>query len=62
MRGSNPHITYHGNKRGYIACTATATSLKADFRVVDRVTVPDQPARTARAMVVEAGRSGSVTS
>jgi alkaline phosphatase D len=61
MRGDNAHITYHSNKRGYIACTATAATMKADFRIVDRVTVPDQAARTARSMVVEAGRPGSTT-
>jgi alkaline phosphatase D len=61
IRRDNPHITYHSNKRGYIACTATATSMKADFRVVDRVTAAGQPARTARAMIVEAGRPGSQT-
>ena len=38
------------------------STMKADFRIVDRVTVPNQPARTARTMVVEAGRPGSTTS
>ncbi|HEX8030862.1 MAG TPA: alkaline phosphatase D family protein [Vicinamibacterales bacterium] len=62
LHRDNPHITYHSNRRGYIGCTATPTMMKADFRVVDRVTVPNQPARTARTMVVEAGRAGSSTS
>ena len=62
LRRDNPHLTYHSNKRGYIACTATARTMTADFRIVDRVSVPDQPARTARTMVVEAGRPGSMTS
>jgi alkaline phosphatase D len=62
MRRDNPHITYHSNKRGYLACTATPALMRADFRAVDRVTVPNQPARTARSMVVEAGRPGSTTS
>jgi alkaline phosphatase D len=62
MRRDNPHITYHSNKRGYISCTATPDAMKADFRIVDRVTVPNQPARTARTMVVEAGRAGSTPS
>jgi alkaline phosphatase D len=59
IRKDNPHVTYHNNKRGYLACTATAAAMRADFRVVDRVTIADQPARTARSMVVEAGRPGS---
>jgi hypothetical protein len=36
--------------------------MKADFRIVDRVTAPNQPAHTSRSMVVEAGRPGSTTS
>jgi alkaline phosphatase D len=59
MRRDNPHITYHSNKRGYIACTATPSTMRADFRIVDRVTVANQPAHTARTMIVEAGRAGS---
>jgi alkaline phosphatase D len=62
LRRDNPHITYHSNRRGYIACTATQTTMRADFRTVDRVTIANQPARTARTMVVEAGRAGSTTS
>ena len=62
IRKDNPHITFHSNKRGYLACTATDATMRADFRVVDRVTAPDQPARTARTMIVEAGRPGSQTS
>jgi alkaline phosphatase D len=62
MHRDNPHITFHGNKRGYVACTASAHAMRADFRIVDRVTVPNQPARTARSMIVEAGRPGSQTS
>ena len=37
-RGSNPHIRYHSNRRGYIACTATPATMRADFKVLDRVT------------------------
>ncbi len=41
MRGDNPHIKYHSARRGYIACTATPTTMRADFKILDRVTVPD---------------------
>jgi alkaline phosphatase D len=58
LRKQNPHLTFHSNKRGYVACTATPSTMRADFKVVDRVTVPDQPLRTAGSMVVEAGRAG----
>jgi alkaline phosphatase D len=59
LQANNPHLTYHSNRRGYIACTATPKLMRADFRVVDRVTIPNQPARTGGSLVVEAGRPGS---
>ena len=60
-RGDNRHIRYHSNRRGYIACTATPSRMRADFKVLDRVTVPDSPVRTGGSLVVEAGRPGSNT-
>jgi hypothetical protein len=44
--------------RGYIACTATPATLRADFKVLDRVTVRNQPIRVGGSLVVEAGRPG----
>lgn len=61
IKGDNPHIKYHSARRGYIACTATPATLRADFKILDRVTVPDQPARIGGSLVVEAGRRGSST-
>src|SRR6185295_14133970 len=61
MKGDNPHIKYHSARRGYIACTATPAAMRADFKILDKVTVPDQPARIGGSMVVEAGRAGSHT-
>jgi alkaline phosphatase D len=60
FRTDNAHIKYHSSRRGYIACTATPAALRADFKVIDRVTVPDEPARTGGAFVVEAGHPGLV--
>lgn len=60
-RGANPHVRYHSARRGYIACTATPATMRADFRILDGVTVPDQPVRTGGSLVVEAGRPGSHT-
>jgi alkaline phosphatase D len=59
MRGDNPHIKYHSARRGYIACTATPATMRADFKILDRVTVPDSPERTGGSLVVEAGRPGA---
>jgi alkaline phosphatase D len=60
IRADNPHIKYHSAKRGYIACTATPASMRADFRILDRVTVPDSADRIGGSLVVEAGRPGAV--
>jgi alkaline phosphatase D len=61
VKSDNPHIKYHSAKRGYIACTATPATMRADFKVLDKVTVQDMPVRTAGALVVESGKAGSFT-
>lgn len=58
IRGDNPHIKYHSARRGYIACAATPAAMRADFMVLEKVSVPDQPARIGGSLVVEAGRPG----
>jgi alkaline phosphatase D len=60
IRSDNPHIKYHSARRGYVACTATPSSIRAEFKVLDKVSVPDLPARLGGALVVEAGRPGTV--
>jgi alkaline phosphatase D len=60
IRRDNPHIKYHSARRGYVACTATPSSMRAEFKVLDKVSVPDLPTRIGGALVVEAGRPGSV--
>ena len=59
IRSDNPHIKYHSARRGFIACTATPATMQAEFKVLDRVSVPDSPVRTGGTLVVEAGRPGS---
>jgi alkaline phosphatase D len=60
-RADNPHIKYHSNRRGYIACTATPDAMRADFKILDAVTVPDRPVRVGGTLIVAAGRPGSNT-
>jgi alkaline phosphatase D len=60
VRSANPHLKYHSARRGYIACTATGQTMRADFRIVDRVSEPGLPVRTGATLVVEAGRAGAV--
>ena len=59
VRSANPHIRYHSARRGYIACTATPATMRADFKILDRVTVPDAPIKVGGSLVVEAGRRGA---
>jgi alkaline phosphatase D len=59
IKGDNPHIKYHSARRGYIVCTATPARMTAEFKVLERVTVPDAPERTGGTLVVEAGRPGA---
>ena len=55
----NPHIKYHSARRGYIACTATPQTMRADFKVIDRVSVPDGKTSIGGSLVVHAGRPGT---
>jgi alkaline phosphatase D len=57
----NPHIKYHSARRGYVAITATSATMRADFKILDKVSVAGAPARTGGSLVVEAGRPGSQT-
>ncbi len=58
IRGDNPHVKYHSGRRGYIDCTATPTTLHADFKIVERVSVPGLPVTTGGSLVMEAGKPG----
>jgi alkaline phosphatase D len=58
IKADNPHIKHHGNLRGYLGCSVTPEMFRADFKVLDRVTVPGAPVRSSGAFVVEAGRPG----
>jgi alkaline phosphatase D len=60
IRSDNPHIRYHSARRGYISCTATRDALRADFRVIEKVTERGYPTRTGATVIVEAGRPGVV--
>ena len=59
IKADNPHIRYHGARRGYIDCVATQKTMRASFQSVDRVTVPHQIVRPTGALIVEAGRPGA---
>ncbi|WP_116041484.1 alkaline phosphatase D family protein [Amycolatopsis palatopharyngis] len=56
----NPHIKFFNQQRGYVRTRITRNELRADFRVLDRVTEPGAPART-RASFVVADRNPGLT-
>jgi hypothetical protein len=35
--------------------------MRADFKILDRVTIPDAPIKVGGSLVVQAGRAGSFT-
>jgi alkaline phosphatase D len=59
MKGANPHVKYHSARRGYVSCAATRETMRADFRILERVSTPGLPAQTGGSLVVEAGRPGA---
>lgn len=45
--------------RGYVVCEVTPDELRADYRVVESVAVPESPISTSSSWVVEAGTPGA---
>jgi alkaline phosphatase D len=58
IRSDNPHVHYHGNRRGYIASEVTSAGWTADFKALDGVSRQRQPQRTAQTVMIEPGRCG----
>jgi alkaline phosphatase D len=58
MRSLNPHISFFNNQRGYVVHTVTRESWEADFRVVEKVSVPDSPIKTRKVLVSERRNPG----
>lgn len=55
LLAENPHIGVLDRRRGYIRSTVTPREWRADFQVVDRVSVRGAPAATAATVVVPDG-------
>jgi alkaline phosphatase D len=55
LNGRNPHVIFHDNHRGYLRCTLSASSLRADFRAVDVVSVPGAAIYTRASFVMVDG-------
>jgi alkaline phosphatase D len=52
-------VKFYNNQRGYVRCEVTSKSLTADYRVVEKVSVPESPISTRASFIVENGRAGA---
>ncbi|OQW48236.1 MAG: alkaline phosphatase [Proteobacteria bacterium SG_bin6] len=52
----NPFLKYTNDRRGYVTCTVTPEAWQTDMRVVERVTLPDAPIKTAATFTVPYGK------
>jgi len=59
MLEENPFVKYFNGQRGYVRCTITPASMRADYLGVDYVTRPDAPLAHRAAFVVEHGKPGA---
>ncbi len=57
----NPHFKFFNAQRGYVRCTVTAETWRADYRTLPYVTSPGAPVSTRASFVTEAGRPGLQT-
>lgn len=55
IMADNPFLHYTNDRRGYVTCDVKADRWQTDFRVVERVTLPDAPVTTAASFTVEHG-------
>ena len=53
----DPHIKFYNRQRGYVRHVVTPQRWQADYRVLDKVSVPDGRMSTRRSFVVESGVS-----
>ncbi|MFE2847571.1 alkaline phosphatase D family protein [Streptomyces scopuliridis] len=58
LLAANSHIEFTNYQRGYVRCTATRESCRADFKVLPYVTRPGAPVSTRISYLTEAGRPG----
>jgi alkaline phosphatase D len=56
--GTNPHLRFYSDRRGYVRTHIARGQIRADFRAVDAVTRKDAPAKTLRSFTILDGRPG----
>jgi alkaline phosphatase D len=58
LLAENPHVKWQHARRGYIACTVTPETWRAEYRTVPFVSKPDAPIQAASAWRLTRGRAG----
>ena len=61
LLAANPHIKFTNYQRGYVRCSLTQGTCRADFRVLPYVTRPGAPVSTRASYVTQAGHPGLQT-
>jgi alkaline phosphatase D len=55
----NPHVKFQNSQRGYVSCELTPAGMHADYKVLDKVTVPDGRMSTRASFHVTSGKPGA---
>jgi alkaline phosphatase D len=56
IMAGNPFLKFINDRRGYLTCDVAPDRWTTDYRVVERVSLPDAPVATAATITVERGR------
>ncbi|MBM7783668.1 alkaline phosphatase D family protein [Tenggerimyces flavus] len=57
-QGTNPHLRFYVDRRGYVRTTITQSQMRADFRTLTSVTEHGAPASTLRSFAIQDGVPG----
>ncbi|MSP20808.1 MAG: hypothetical protein EXQ93_04665 [Alphaproteobacteria bacterium] len=58
IKGDNTHIKYHSAKRGYTAFGVTQNEMRAEYKIVDKVSAPNQLIRLGATVIATSGKPG----
>ena len=53
-----PYLKYYDGRRGWIRCRASVDELRADFHIVNKVSLPLAPSHVGASFVIEDGKPG----
>jgi alkaline phosphatase D len=59
LASRNPHVKFYNSQRGFVSCELTATGMRADYHVLDKVTTDDGQLSTRASFHVAAGKPGA---